>query len=436
MTLGDDTSRILLPHERLALNLYRFVESAGIGNWRPTALPDLWTLTKTDNALIVDEIKRLHAKQFFGIRKYFETVKKFVEYGSETETDEEFFYRRGFELKVLPDGRPWFEQLEQREARLLKEQPLSGNPSVARPDQQPLLRVFLCHSSGDKTAVRDLDRRLRHDGFDTWLDETKLIAGQDWNQEIRKAVRSSHIVAVCLSASSVTKEGYVQKEIKFALDAADEKPEGMIFIIPARLEDCPLPERLSHLQCVDLFRSTGYENLIRALRKRLENINNSPRPLRTEAVVRNGPDSGLPDLRPKLVPVRYGTAPGGMGEALYMENDGTPAFDVKVAPIHVGPWTITFSEVERIKATAHASAWISKGSEGCTALDAPWRESWDAMGKPPGVPMSMVYRDFDGTWYESVCALDRDVLNRETGFAVRFLRQRTISAPTMPSASN
>src|SRR5688500_14927865 len=91
-----------------------------------------------------------------------------------------------------------------------------------------LLKVFLCHASGDKPAVRDLYRRLVGEGIDAWLDQEKLMPGQDWQLEIPRAVRESDVVVVCLSKKSVTKEGYIQKEIRFALDSAKEKPEGTI----------------------------------------------------------------------------------------------------------------------------------------------------------------------------------------------------------------
>ena len=98
-------------------------------------------------------------------------------------------------------------------------------------DSNRKLRVFLCHASGDKPAVRKLYQRLVKDGVAPWLDEEDLAPGQDWEVEIRKAVQASDIVLVCLSLRSITKEGFVQKEIKFALDAADEKPQGTIFLI-------------------------------------------------------------------------------------------------------------------------------------------------------------------------------------------------------------
>jgi hypothetical protein len=66
-------------------------------------------------------------------------------------------------------------------------------------------RVFLCHSSGDKEHVRDLYRRLQRDGFTPWLDEEDILPGQGWEREIRRAIRASRCVLVCLSKSSVTK---------------------------------------------------------------------------------------------------------------------------------------------------------------------------------------------------------------------------------------
>jgi hypothetical protein len=47
------------------------------------------------------------------------------------------------------------------------------------------LKVFLCHSTDDKRKVRDLYRRLISDGFNAWLDEEKLLPGQNWDFEIR-----------------------------------------------------------------------------------------------------------------------------------------------------------------------------------------------------------------------------------------------------------
>lgn len=130
------------------------------------------------------------------------------------------------------------------------------------------LKVFLCHANEDKPIVRKLYSRLKRCGVQPWFDDEDLIGGQDWELEIEKAVGSSDIVIVCLSNKSITKTGYVQKEIKFALDIADRQPENSIFIIPIKLEECLLPERLKKWQALDSFLSNGFNKLKKALNKR------------------------------------------------------------------------------------------------------------------------------------------------------------------------
>jgi hypothetical protein len=91
------------------------------------------------------------------------------------------------------------------------------------------LKVFICHSSEDKPEVRDLYRKLKqYRGIQPWLDEIDLLPGHEWDLEIKRAVKNADVILVCLSRGSVTKKGYVQKEIKYALDVADEQPEGSV----------------------------------------------------------------------------------------------------------------------------------------------------------------------------------------------------------------
>lgn len=150
----------------------------------------------------------------------------------------------------------------------------SAGPTMEKPtSKMRQLQVFLCHSSGDKPKVRALYHQLRKDGVNAWLDEENLLPGHDWQAEIPKAVRNSDVVIVCLSKGSVSKTGFLQKEIKLALDAADERPEGTIFIIPLKLEECDVPDRLSRWQWVNLFDDNGYERLMRSLNISAESKN-------------------------------------------------------------------------------------------------------------------------------------------------------------------
>jgi len=154
------------------------------------------------------------------------------------------------------------------------------------------LKVFLCHGSGDKPAVRRLYRYLVDQGIDAWLDEEKLLPGQDWNLEIAKAMDSADIIIVCLSRSSVDKEGYVQREIKAAIDKALEKPDGTVFIIPARLEECELPYRLSQYQWVDLFEADGREKLRQSLELRAADLGHAAAPAAAKRAKKTGRRKG------------------------------------------------------------------------------------------------------------------------------------------------
>lgn len=135
------------------------------------------------------------------------------------------------------------------------------------------LRVFLCHSSQDKPIVRELYQRLLAEGWiDPWLDEEKLLPGHNWDLEIEKAVEAADAVVIFLSNNSVTKDGYVQRELRFVLNIADEKPEGTVFVIPLRIEDCAIPRKLRDWQYVDYFpndhQETVYPRIIESFRLR------------------------------------------------------------------------------------------------------------------------------------------------------------------------
>ena len=138
------------------------------------------------------------------------------------------------------------------------------------------LKVFLCHASDDKAGVKNLYNLLIQRGCDPWLDSEKLLPGQDWNLEINKALDESDVILLCLSRKSVDKEGYVQKEIRIALDRALEMPEGRIFLIPARLEECELPYRIRNYQWVDLFSADGMVKLMKSLNLRASQVRARP----------------------------------------------------------------------------------------------------------------------------------------------------------------
>jgi Leucine-rich repeat (LRR) protein len=130
------------------------------------------------------------------------------------------------------------------------------------------LLIFLCHASQDKPVVYDLYTALEaHNWIDPWLDKNKILPGQDWEIVIEEAVENSDVVIIYISNQSISKEGFVQREIRYAYDMALEKPEEKIFLIPLRFEDCDVPRKLKPKQWVDYFgtqKQASFSNLMNA----------------------------------------------------------------------------------------------------------------------------------------------------------------------------
>ncbi|MFM6590068.1 MAG: SUMF1/EgtB/PvdO family nonheme iron enzyme [Microcystis panniformis] len=135
------------------------------------------------------------------------------------------------------------------------------------------IQIFLAHASEDKPAVLALHERLKQAGYKPWLDEKDLIAGQIGRDEIPKAIRASQIFLACLSAKSANKQGYIQRELRIALNTLGEMPSGTIFFIPMRLEECEIPDlqnaevglKLRDIHRLDYWKEDGFEQLERAI---------------------------------------------------------------------------------------------------------------------------------------------------------------------------
>ncbi len=99
-------------------------------------------------------------------------------------------------------------------------------------------RIFISYAKEDKDFTEKLYSDLLRAGESPWIDSVDLIPGQIWDKTIRKAISESSYFIAVLSSRSVGKKGYVQKEIRHALEIADEYPEDKLFIIPVRIDEC------------------------------------------------------------------------------------------------------------------------------------------------------------------------------------------------------
>ena len=125
-------------------------------------------------------------------------------------------------------------------------------------------RPFISYAHDD----RDLAMTIRDDlirlGASPWIDIVDLRAGEEWQPAISAALHRCSHALILLSRHYVTKRGYVQKEVRQAIEMLDEFPPASIFLIPVRLDECePAHSRLKTLHWVNLFE--GYDEGLRKI---------------------------------------------------------------------------------------------------------------------------------------------------------------------------
>lgn len=114
--------------------------------------------------------------------------------------------------------------------------------------------VFISYAREDRPVAEKLYEDLMRQGIRTWIDSHSLTPGARWKEEIAGAIQESIYFISLLSSKSVSKIGYVQKEVRIALELLDEHPDDIVFVIPVRLEECsPSHKRLADLNWVDFF---------------------------------------------------------------------------------------------------------------------------------------------------------------------------------------
>lgn len=112
--------------------------------------------------------------------------------------------------------------------------------------------IFLSYAKEDGKRAAAIFAALNRADRPVFYDKDALMPGMDWRYEIEEKVHASRLIIILLSKSSVSKEGFVQREIRLALDRAENMPDGRVFIIPVRLDDVTVPRKLAKYQWLDL----------------------------------------------------------------------------------------------------------------------------------------------------------------------------------------
>ena len=129
-------------------------------------------------------------------------------------------------------------------------------------------RVFLCHASEDKEYARQLHKRLAAEGIKAWLDVRDITGGADWDEKIERTIDEEVDFFLVLQSKALLakEEGYVNKEIKWALNRQDYFRE-TAFIFPVLIEQSEKLNVLDHLQTLNLTVPGEFERLARDIKR-------------------------------------------------------------------------------------------------------------------------------------------------------------------------
>lgn len=135
----------------------------------------------------------------------------------------------------------------------------------------------------------------------------------------------------------------------------------------------------------------------------------------------------LPELRPKIVPVRYARSADGY-YGLFVRNDGEAAFEVYIGEVMIGTSRLRFwnefpgldkSDGEKLF-DAHLELSPGSGQTGEGLRDEMIRQNIES------AVISIFYKDFENHWYLTKCKLARDF---QHGIRPGFEGQEGIATP-------
>lgn len=135
------------------------------------------------------------------------------------------------------------------------------------------IRIFLSYTKADVERADEIYDWLTQKGSVIWKDDKSIVPGQNWDHEIKKALDKAQLVLVLISNNSVSKRGYVQREIKAALDKLLEKLIDDIYIIPILLDDDAIvPDILSSIHYVKYSDPRFREKVVDSINAQLERL--------------------------------------------------------------------------------------------------------------------------------------------------------------------
>ena len=137
--------------------------------------------------------------------------------------------------------------------------------------------IFLSYCRENAAKVSLLRDALIQAGEPVWWDQD-ILPGQDWQLEIKKAMKEAYAVVSCLSLETQQRfQSGVYPELRDAIKQLRQMDAGSMFLYPVRLSQCELPKleiddtrSFSDLQYLDIFgpdKAQAIQKLVAALQQ-------------------------------------------------------------------------------------------------------------------------------------------------------------------------
>ncbi len=249
-------------------------------------------------------------------------------------------------------------------------------------------KVFISYAREDIEKALNLYHDLKDAGLIPWIDDEDLLPGQNWKTIIQREIRESRYFIAVLSKASLDKRGFVQKELKMALDIRDEFPDDKVFLIPVRLDDCkPQDEKLQNLHWADMSVSyqKGFSKVLRAMGCKADTSSNHRQTESDNSRKIEIPKKIVNTLDMEFVYIPPGTfmmgsppdEPGRYDNEILHKVTLTKGFYMQTTQITVGNWRSFASESGyRTEAETGDGAYYWTGSE--------WKKDKDKNWNNPG----------------------------------------------------
>jgi RNA-directed DNA polymerase len=157
-----------------------------------------------------------------------------------------------------------FQRLAERDLSIYIELPFELEMEISEDMTDKTVSIFISYASEDRKKVDVIYQRLENKGYAPWMDKHSLIAGKNWKRSIEKAIKDCDFFLLCLSKNT-DKDGFIQHEIRDALDMWKQKRPDSSYILPIRLEACEAPYEIEDIQWIDYFEKDWWNKLMQAI---------------------------------------------------------------------------------------------------------------------------------------------------------------------------